>query len=371
MADKFEVVLGTDSITVPKAGVTKPILVNEGYFAIRVAKAQVAFRGNLWDRVDQLVVLSKVTIDHPAFGSEPITTIQATRKVEPNQAFRLGLATDLIALMPASFNKVRVQIDFVLDKKNRLAALANLIDDKTLITALSLAPGVGDIARRVSTVSKSLINTFLPLQEQEAILKFEADLDISAGGLSNSYYVIVGTKDEKNPLPSNMSELTVKEDTLYLKDEPVKNLSYIILNVTTAEERKWETGHGPWRAQLDQVSALIEAIAGRQNSTDAELDKAASECERMIYTAYRMLQADPLYLPKEALSIVRTFYANLQSTISSKRPVRRGGGSDVPLKKDIRELLEVKDSKELAQKVSDYKQGVNRSEDALKELDLI
>jgi len=62
-----------------KLGTTAPIFVPRGagpapvepgdYFWIKIHSAQAAFRGSIFDQVKQLLVTSKVNLNHPVLGN--------------------------------------------------------------------------------------------------------------------------------------------------------------------------------------------------------------------------------------------------------------------------------------------------------------
>jgi len=50
-----------------------------------------------------------------------------------------------------------------------------------------------------------VIQTFVPAQDQVPILQFAGDFDLGADtqtGLRDGYYVILGTRDSRNPIPA-------------------------------------------------------------------------------------------------------------------------------------------------------------------------
>jgi len=144
----------------PQLGVTSPIFVPRvadppavkpgDYFWIKIQGAQAAFRGSIFDQVRQLVVTSKVNLNHPILGNEDIHAIQRTRQIKKDAAEQLGLASNLISLVPATMTHVSIAIEFILDKENNLAKLGNLINSDSFMAVVSLAPGAAAVAKTVA-----------------------------------------------------------------------------------------------------------------------------------------------------------------------------------------------------------------------------
>ena len=168
------------------------------------------------DRVNRLVVSPshpepfllqrRIVPRHPA----------ATREVRREQAVSLGIATNLVDLTPATMQNVSISIDFLIDKENRLALLAPLINSNAFSAAVSLSPVPLGIARTVGALASQVLGAYLPGREQEPILQFTGDFIIGINqGILPGYYAILGTQDAVNPLPSSFSSLELRDNKLY------------------------------------------------------------------------------------------------------------------------------------------------------------
>ena len=158
-----------DRVDNPVTGTSHPLFVSRDaepakivqpgreYFAIQVHSAQAAFSGPIWEDVERLVVTSQVNLNHHSLGNKSLHAIQRSRQVRRNRAEQLGLASNLISLVPASMTHVSISIDFILDKKNRLVDLAGLINDDTFLKAISLAPGAAMVAQTIGGLAQKLI----------------------------------------------------------------------------------------------------------------------------------------------------------------------------------------------------------------------
>ena len=135
----------TTPIFVPRTATPKPIRVNQDYFLVQIHAAQVAFCGSVWEHVKQLIVASQVNLNVPGMGSQTLQALQRSRDVQRNRAEQLGLRPNLVDLVPAVMASVSISIDFILDKESRLAMLGGLINDDSLIAAVSLVPGTAEV----------------------------------------------------------------------------------------------------------------------------------------------------------------------------------------------------------------------------------
>ena len=204
-SDPVRVKTGTTSpIYIPRTA--GPVQVNPGdYFWIKVHSAQAAFRGSFFEQIKQLVVTSKVNLNHPLLGNEDFHAIQRSREVKKNRAEQLGLSSNLVSLVPATMSHVSISIEFIIDKENSLAKMGNLVNDDSFLAAVSLAPGAVAVAKTVGGLAQKIIQTFIPAEQRQPILQFAGDFDVGgtagASSLQDGYYAILGSRDEENPLP--------------------------------------------------------------------------------------------------------------------------------------------------------------------------
>jgi hypothetical protein len=204
------VVVGTTSPQfIPRDDGGKPIRPGEDYLLVQVHSAQAAFRGSIWERVRRLIVTSQVGLNHPILGTESLKAIQRSREVSRNHAEQLGLSPNLIKLIPAATTHVSVSIEFILDKENRLQALAGLINDDSFVAAVSLAPGGAMVAKTVGGLAQKVITSFMPAEERQPILQFSGDFNLATSELRDGYYAILGTRDAENPLSTPLPTLKI------------------------------------------------------------------------------------------------------------------------------------------------------------------
>lgn len=324
-----------------KLGTTAPIFVPRGagpapvepgdYFWIKIHSAQAAFRGSIFDHVKQLLVTSKVNLNHPVLGNEDLRAIQRSRDVKKNSAEKLGLSSNLISLVPATMTHVSLSIDFILDKENNLAKLGALVNDDTFIAAVSLAPGAVAVAKTIGGLAQKVVQTFIPAEEQQPILQFAGDfnlgMDAGESALCDGYYVILGTRDEENPLPTAAPKLEIRATDLFANGEEVTQLSYIILDVTRvpARTRKLSAG-AAWESKLREAESVAQETADDPLADDEQKRNAWAKCKSVLQDAKTLLLADPNYAPAEADGIYKLVYKWCADTITAKpaAPVAKG-----------------------------------------------
>lgn len=309
----------TRPIYVPREpGDASPAAVQPGenYFFVKIHSAQAAFQGAVWEQVRQLLVTSQVALNHPLLGAEPLKAIQRSRAVKRRQAVQLGLSPNLINLVPAAMTHVSVSIEFVLDKKNRLVDLAGLINSDVFLAAVSLAPGAAVAAKTIGGLSQKIVQTFLEPEELQPILQFGGDFNIPANDLRDGYYVILGTRDADNPLPSSNPVLQISNGRLLLDGAPVSQLSYVILDLRVVPARTRSLNDGAvWAEKLRQAEGLAQQMANDPFAEDNERQKAWEDCRILIKEAQLLLNADPNFLPQEANNIIKDSYTRCRKQI--------------------------------------------------------
>lgn len=288
----------------------KPIQTGKDYFVIQIKNAQAVFTGRIWEQAKQLVVTSMV-----ALGSQEARAIHRTRSIQKNRAEQLGLNSNIVDLVPATMDRVVVGVEFLLDKENRLAALANLINDNALVSMLSLSPPQAAAAKAVGVVAQKIIDSFLDTQDRAPILQFVGDFNLATGGLQETYYAILGSTDGDRPLPE-MPKLSVRDGELLSDGKLVTEWSYVLLEVTATEVRTKDLGRGsPWYQKLSQVQARAASVANNPFATDKERRRAWEEVQRSIEEANLLLSMDPLYLSSEVAAIIRQAYYDARQQI--------------------------------------------------------
>ncbi len=310
----------TAPIYLPRDANTRPVTPGESYFFIKVHNAQAAFHGSIWEQVNQLLITSQVSLNHRLLGPKPLKAIQRSRAVKRWQAERLGLSPNLINLVPATMTRVSVSIEFLLDKKNRLVDLAGLINSDAFLTAVSLAPGAAMVAQTIGGLSEKIIQTFLEPAEQQPILQFNGDFNIPANDLKDGYYVILGTRDADNPLPSPLPPLSIVNGELLADRQPLDRLSYIILDVRVLEARTRSLNDGAvWAEKLRQAEGVAQRLAADSFAGEEERRQAWQECKMLIKEAQLLLTADTNYLPVEADKIIKDAFERCRKQIYEER----------------------------------------------------
>jgi hypothetical protein len=251
----------TSAVRVSARGAQSPVRRNEGYFLIQVYGAQAVYIGSFWETAKQLVVVSRVALSHDSFRESPAVSLQRVRSVRKNQAINLGLATNLVQLTPATMDKVTVSVEFIIDRENKFAQLAGVINEDALLATVSLAPGAVGAVRAVGQLAAKMLATFLNADERVPVLQFTGDFNLAAAGIEPGYHVILASTDPSHPLPSAGAQLEVRNGGLLIDGAPASDLSYVILDVVTVPALGRDSGTGPWRETLNRVEAEWTKIA--------------------------------------------------------------------------------------------------------------
>ena len=311
----------TSPIFIPRESDYRAIRPGEDYFFVKIHSAQAAFTGRIWEHVKQLIVISRVSLNHPLLGAEPLQAIQRSREVKREQAEQLGLSPNLVNLVPATMTHVSISIEFVLDKQNRLATLGSLINDDAFVAAASLAPGAVVAARVIGGISQKIIQTFFEPEERQPIVQFSGDFNIPANALLDGYYIILGTRDANNPLPDHELSLDVENRELMVDGQRVTQLSYVILDVRRLEARTRDLNDGAvWAERLREAEGVAQRTNSNPFADREERSRAWDECTALLKEAQQFLNADPNYLAREADQIIR------QGFVSCRENVFEDGG---------------------------------------------
>ncbi len=322
--------------TFSRTGTTSPIFVSrdpkftplavlpgQEYFLIQVYAAQVAFRGAPWDNIKRLVVTSQVNLNHRNLDNRPLRAIQRTRDVQKNQAQPLGLNPNLIHLVPAVMPSVSLAIDFVLDRENRLAQLGGLINSDSFFSVLSLAPGASAVAKTVAQLADKVIQTFIPAEESKPLLSFAGDFNLATQQLFDGYYVILGTKDERTPLPAPTARLAVRDRGLLVDDQPATQWSYVILDVQRTATRPRELSDGAsWDLKLREAEDEAQRFTLNPLATEEARKQAWEKCLKLIEEAQTLLRADDNFTRADMQNIVAAAFQNCRQLVVQASGVR-------------------------------------------------
>ena len=199
---------------------------------------------------------------------------------------------------------VSVSVDFIVDVEDRLAALTSLINDDSLTQALSLAPGAALTAAAISSLAQKIIRTLVPVEGQQPVLQFASDFNLDGEGLRDGFYVVLGSQDDRVPLPQQPPKLTIT-DRLLADGEPVTSLSYVVLDVRRSPARLRERSGGAlWDAKLREAEGLALLVGEDPAATDEQRREAWLRCRGLLQEAQVLLYADSNYLASEAKEVL-------------------------------------------------------------------
>jgi hypothetical protein len=313
MSDQPYITTGTtEPIYIASDAAQRAIKQGRSYFVIRLRNAQVAFQGSFWERAKQLIVTSQVDLHLKSTPSlsEPFMAIQHSRKVTRGRAEKLGLCPNLVNLVPATMGHITISLEFILDIKNKLAALGGLINNEAFLSAISLAPGVAVAAHTISNLSEKILQTFLEPEERKPILQFRGDFNIATDELKDGYYVILGTRDRQHPIPRPLPALQLRDGDLLADGGAVTQWSYVILEVRSLKARTRDlSDNAEWTVRLSEAEAEAQAIAGNPLADEEEKERTWNRCLEILKESQVLLRADSNYLRCETEDIIREVYS--------------------------------------------------------------
>lgn len=335
------------------------------YFRIRIHSAQAAFRGNVFEQAQQLVITSKVNLHHQALGNEEVFAIQRTRAVKKNHAEQLGLSPNLVSLVPATMSHVSVSLDFLLDTKNHLAQLGGLINSDAFLAAVSLAPGAAAVAKTVGSLGQQVIQTFVPAQQRKPILEFAGDFNLGGeadtDALRDGCYVLLGSKHKNDPLPASPPQLEVREDTLLADKQPIDRWSYVVFQVTRLPVRTRQLNEGAlWNAKLHEAEQIVQDMADDPFADDSEKRDAWGKCKALLQEARALLMADPNYASGEANDIYRTVYKECADTIQGTVGAKAASDFDNAVDRNLMGIAQDVDLQSVAAKYASQVEEAER-----------
>jgi hypothetical protein len=282
------------------------------YFVIRIHAAQAVFRGRRFKKARNLVVTTTGRTDHRAHGSE-FTSIHAVQDLRRNQPERIAINRDVVALTPTTMRSMFISVAFLVDEEDQIRKVARMINAGAMAAAIGLGPHAVAAAKAADVLARGVLNAFVTDKQREPILQFAKDFTIPAGDVRDGFYVIFCTTDPKNPLPADVSTLTVTSEGVGLGGDAVANLSYVVLDLKVILRRGQRGGSGPWKLIFDQIDRTL--WTSHDLSTLAKKEAVLNNCAQLLLAAQALLQEDDSILPAEVEEIVAAEYAKCAQRI--------------------------------------------------------
>jgi hypothetical protein len=295
------------------------------------------------------------------------------RSLKLGTAEQLGISPTLVGLVPATMERITIAMDFLLDRENRLGRLARLANDDAFTSVLSLAPGAVAVAKSLASLSNKIIDTFLDDDERTPLLRFVGDFNLVGNGISDAYYVILGSRYDRHPLPRPLPgppALQVQANELLFNERPVVEWSYVVLDVNTVPLRTRALGRGEaWSNKLDQATTQAAEVKHNPFAAPKDRRQAWEGCLTLLKEANTLLRQDPLYLPSEVDSIIQQAYKETLSSIFPDDGKQLGAPPSMSVEE--RSLLRVANVDELSQRVNEYAAGQQAAAGKLREMGLL
>lgn len=288
------------------------------YFFAKIAGAQACFRGKFWDMPKALLISSKVSMEHQRIADTPIRSILAVREVVKNQDIQLGCTDILVNLTPAILPGFSIGIEFILDRENAFGQMTSLINDRSFISAVGISAEAAGVAKSVGIISQKILSTFLTEEQKKPILSFSGNFQIASGDLQAGMYAIIGSQDDDYPLPDNYDGLRISDGRLFLGDEPMRNVSYVVIEIGRTSTRG-ESGASDsrWLKLLRSAKNDIDSAVENLLSEGEDLRIAYKNARTKIGQARVLLLSDENYLPAERDAIIKSTVAYCNDAVQT------------------------------------------------------
>jgi hypothetical protein len=340
---------------------------NSGYFLMRIHSAQASYLGDFWDNLrnaaNQVIVTSELQmVPHV---EEPIKQIQAARRIKPNQAVQLGMRPNLTDWIPASIDTVRVKISVIVDRKDRLAALSSAINSSQFLSAISLSDISLATAKALGSASRSILDAFLEPDTKKPILEFVGDFNVASGDLQSGYHVLLSASDPSKPLPDKMSMFEISEMSLLLDGEPVRDWSYLVLEVLCIEARD-RNPQAKWDKLLRNAEEVAESFGRKEAPSQAQRSGALLACEKLLSEASSLLRSDPNYLSHEVSMILAATFARCRADIyqaGDRSATSQDDPQEFAWADDIRSIIGISNETNVEEVLMEYSWKLRASRD--------
>ena len=140
--------------------------------------------------------------------------------------------------------------------------------------------------------------------------------------------MILGTRDEENPIPDPLPKLEIRDDGLVGDDVRITGLSYIVFQVRRTEARTRDLSEGAfWDAKLRGAEDKAQ-LAAMDGSTPEKQAAVWQDCLKLLQDAQVLLGADPNYLREEGKNIFQSSLKYCSDQIGGRgvRSVAARGG---------------------------------------------
>lgn len=238
---------------------TGSIQPGQHYLRVQISQAQAAYLGDTWAQMQRLTVSSRINLNYPALTPSPVEIVHGERTIKPGQIEQLGLTPVLVDLVPTMMPHITITI------------------------------------------------TFRNADTHESVLEFSGNFNILPD-LKAGHYAFLGTKDRQHPLPdaAQLEKLQFQKGKLYLDNQQVNFLSYVVLEASYLEARTRLLGKGTrWDEKLREAEAIAFDVSNGFIASEDNIANGWQHCLQILRDARTLLQADPHYLPREADDIYK------------------------------------------------------------------
>lgn len=235
------------------------LVLGQHYLSLQVQQIQLAALDTSWEGVELAKVTIQLDLNYPALTSDPVI-VAKEQSVSFGNIKRLAWQPVLVDLVPAVMSYVTVNV---------------VIDD---------------------------------MVSGEMIESFQGNFHVFAG-VEAGMYVLLNRESLAPSLASDdlATRLRFCDGRLYWDDEPIEDVSYVILQLSSWKARTRVLGTGTaWDRKFSEAEGVVENVEIGLVRGKAAIDRAWDRCVDILREARLLLRDDPRYLPREKDSIYKT-----------------------------------------------------------------
>ncbi|MEM7064347.1 MAG: hypothetical protein AAF572_14425 [Cyanobacteria bacterium P01_B01_bin.77] len=353
-------ITGTTAFQYLKGQPPNQIYIKPGhyYYQFRLHEVSAFFKASWLKNFDSLVLISEVTNTlHPDITVRSLHTVKA---IERNQAFQLGIRTNLTNWLPArSTDSIKIIIKYMGIRSSPVKDLLMHLEQAGLVATLSALEPEWKVALKVSNVVGKLTSHLL--QEGTVQELFSITQQFNVSKLKTGYYAAWRCLDNE-VFPSSLSLNSHKQLVNGSPPRPVKSCSYVILQIHAIERLGVEIlRHEPWWQLLQVSKDEIMYECELDDSLSPEKAKGITkQWQDTLRQVKKMLRADKGYLLSEGSDVIRAASYEVSKKLRSSKILQSFGLELLPT--EWQHLLGVSTFEELQKSAENYQDALQWSQ---------
>lgn len=332
--------------------------IDNSYFRVRLHDTQVFFQANWWSQADLVTLTSSVESTF-----QPNSATQSLHKIstiEKNTPCHLGVATNLTDWLTArAGDSLRVNIKYTVLQGQPIEKLVTQMEKADLVAKLSLRPDWA-VALKVTNIVGKLLSFLAEEGKQKDV--FNLVIDLNVANLKTGYYVAIGSHSSEDWIQPQFMKIDahgrLKNNSI---ESSFSRISYAAIQVLGIPRlRQEEFRDEPWWQLLETVK---ENIFDSEPSDERERRELIGEWRFALRQARDLARKRREFLWSEIKEILGA--AEVEVNQKLKPQTTKEAFSDDELPGDLQDILELETEEELQEKVRDYQDALEVSQQLL------